>query len=86
MNSPAIEYTSTIHKTHQRHSRSSVPIYHYDKGTFTYLGSQNANDPNRQSQYDHYQLQLNRHLYAICHRLARSTAKYAYYNMLSFPD
>ena len=44
-------------------------------GTLTYLGSQYDLDPKGQSQFDHHQLLLKRHLYAIRHRPAPINSK-----------
>ena len=44
-------------------------------GTLTYLGSQYDLDPKGQSQFDHHQLQLDRHLHAIRHRPAPINSK-----------
>ena len=45
------------------------------QGTLTYLGSKYDLDPTDQSQHNHHLLQLNRHLYAACHRLAPTSSK-----------
>ena len=44
-------------------------------GTLMYLGSQYDLDPKGQSQFDHHQLQLDRHLHAIRHRPAPINSK-----------
>ena len=45
------------------------------KGTLMYLGSQYDLDPKGQLQFDHHQLQLDRHLHAIRHRPAPINSK-----------
>ena len=51
-----------------RVNNDAIPLQ--QTGTLTYLGSQYDLDPKGQSQFDHHQTQLDRHLHAIRHRPA----------------
>jgi Reverse transcriptase (RNA-dependent DNA polymerase) len=76
-------YEFSYHRTHAhqpptlplilRVNNADIPLR--QTGTLTYLGSQYDLDPKGQSQYDHHQLQLDRHLHAIRHRPAPINSK-----------
>ena len=54
---------------------NNVDISLRQTGTLTYLGSQYDLDPKGHSQFDHHQIQLDRHLHAIRHRPAPTSSK-----------
>ena len=76
-------YEFSYHRTHAhqpptpplilRVNNADIPLR--QSGTLTYLGSRYDLDPKGQSQYDHHQLQLDRHLHAIRHRPAPINSK-----------
>jgi Reverse transcriptase (RNA-dependent DNA polymerase) len=76
-------YEFPYHRTHARQPSTPPFILKVNKadiplrqtGTLMYLGSQYDLDPKGQSQYDHHQLQLDRHLHAIRHRPALINSK-----------
>ena len=76
-------YEFPYHRTHAKQPATvpitlrvnNVDIPLRQSGTLTYLGSQYDLDPNGQSQYDHHQTQLDRHLHAIRHRPAPVNSK-----------
>ena len=76
-------YEFPYHRTHVRQPSTppltlkvngkDIPLR--QTGTLMYLGSQYDLDPKGQSQFDHHQLQLDRHLHAIRHRPAPINSK-----------
>ena len=76
-------YEFPYHRTHAQQPATppvtlrvnNVDIPLRQTGTLTYLGSQYDLDPKGQSQFDHHQSQLDRHLHAIRHRPAPISSK-----------
>ena len=76
-------YEFPYHRTHAQQPTTppvTLRVNHVDiplrqTGTLTYLGSQYDLAPKGQTQHDHHQTQLNRHLHAIRHRPAPINSK-----------